>query len=354
LDERPIVRANHVHERAYVWAEVDLEAGRLYRIRLDFHHYLNDADIQLVWAPPRPDPLPEAVEAARQADVIVAVLGLSPRLEGEEMRVQVPGFKGGDRETLDLPAPQQRLLEALVASGKPVVLVLMNGSTLAVNWAREKVPAIVEAWYPGQAGGEAIADVLFGDYNPGGRLPVTFYRSVDQPPPFTDYSMKGRTYRYFTGEPLFPFGYGLSYMRFAYRGLSLPQRAEPGKPVTVIVEVANEGGRVGEEVVQVYVAALDRPGFKPLRTLAAFTRVALAAGERRRVSLTLDERAFSAPGPDGRLRWSPGRYRVWVGSKQPGFRDPLDASTTGIVSGTLRAVGGSGQAKSATPAGAAP
>lgn len=338
LDDKPIVRANHVHERAYVWRDVDLVAGQPYRIALTYHHYVNDADIQLVWAPPRPDPLPEALEAARQADVVIAVLGLSPRLEGEEMRVPVPGFKGGDRETLDLPACQQKLLEELVATGKPVVLVLMNGSALAVNWASRNVPAIVEAWYPGQAGGDAIADVLFGDYNPAGRLPVTFYKSVDQLPPFTDYSMKGRTYRYFSGEPLFPFGFGLSYTKFAYGKLHAPREIRPGQPITVEVEVRNVGGREGEEVVQAYVTALDRAGFKPIRTLAGFTRIALAAGERRTVTLRLDERAFFAPGADGRLSWSPGRYQLWVGGKQPGFRGALDAPTTQVVSTRLRAV----------------
>ncbi|MCS7314147.1 MAG: glycoside hydrolase family 3 C-terminal domain-containing protein [Bryobacteraceae bacterium] len=343
LDDKPIARANHVHERAYVWSDVDLEAGRRYRLRLEFHHYVNDADIQLVWAPPRPDPLREAIEAARQADVAVVVLGLSPRLEGEEMRVPVAGFKGGDRETLDLPATQHKLLEAICATGKPVVLVLMNGSALAVNWARQNVPAIVEAWYPGEAGGDAIADVLFGDYNPAGRLPVTFYRSVDQLPPFTDYSMKGRTYRYFSGEPLFPFGFGLSYTRFAYGRLRAPDRVRPGQPITVEVEVRNVGGRAGEEVVQAYVTALDRTGFKPIRTLAAFARIALGAGESRTVKLQLDERAFSEPGPDGRLRWSPGRYQLWVGGKQPGFRGALDAPTTQVVSARLRVLAPEGE-----------
>lgn len=344
LDDKPIARANHVHERAYVWSDLELEAGRRYRLRLDFHHYVNDADIRLVWAPPRPDPLPEAVEAARQADVVIAVLGLSPRLEGEEMRVPVAGFRGGDRETLDLPPSQQRLLEALAATGKPVVLVLMNGSALAVNWAGRNVPAIVEAWYPGQAGGDAIADVLFGDYNPAGRLPVTFYKSVDQLPPFTDYSMRGRTYRYFSGEPLFPFGFGLSYTKFTYGRLRAPRQVRPGRPIVVEVEVRNAGRRAGEEVIQAYVTALDRTGVKPIRTLAAFARVALDAGERRSVTLRLDERAFSAPGADGRLRWSPGRYELWVGGKQPGFRGALDAPTTQVVSTRLRAVSEAGNA----------
>ena len=162
-----------------------------------------------------------SLDAARQADAVVLVMGLSPRIEGEEMRVKIEGFEGGDRVQIGLPRVQEELMQKIAALGKPTVLVLLNGSAVAVNWAEDHIPAIVEAWYPGQAGGTAIADVLFGDYNPGGRLPVTFYKSVDQLPPFTDYSMKGRTYRFFKGEPLFPFGYGLSYSTFAYRNLKV-------------------------------------------------------------------------------------------------------------------------------------
>src|SRR5213078_2713031 len=182
----------------------------------------------------------EAVNAARQADAVVMFLGLTARLEGEEMPVQIEGFRGGDRTSLDLPAAQQRLLEAVVAVGKPTVLVLMNGSALAVNWAQDHVPAIVEAWYPGQAAGTAIADVLFGDYNPGGRLPITFFRSVADLPPFDDYRMAGRTYRFFGGVPLYPFGHGLSYTTFAYDRLrSSSDTLRGDATVTVSVDVKN-------------------------------------------------------------------------------------------------------------------
>ena len=166
----------------------------------------------------------DAVKAAQQADAVVMFLGLTARLEGEEMSVQVDGFRGGDRTRIDLPAAQQRLLERIVAVGKPTVLVLLNGSAVAVNWAQDRVPAILEAWYPGQAGGSAIADVLFGDYNPAGRLPVTFYRDVADIPPFDDYRMAGRTYRFFKGTPLYPFGHGLSYTTFAYKDLTHDER----------------------------------------------------------------------------------------------------------------------------------
>ena len=200
---KPLVRANNRDERNYSYETVDLEAGKLYPIRVDFHEVINDADMRLVWAVPGRDLEPAALDAARQADAVVMFLGLSPRLEGEQMKVPVAGFQGGDRVDLGLPAAQEALLQKVAALGKPVVLVLLNGSAVAVNWARDHVPALVEAWYPGQAGGTAIADVLFGDYNPAGRLPVTFYQSADQLPAFDDYSMKGRTYRYFQGAPLF-------------------------------------------------------------------------------------------------------------------------------------------------------
>ena len=232
--------------------------------------------------------LSEAVAAARQADAVVLFLGLSPRLEGEEMSVSIEGFKGGDRTSLDLPAAQQRLLERIVAIGKPTVLVLMSGSALSVNWAAEHVPAILEAWYPGQAAGTAIADVLFGDANPGGRLPVTLYRSVTDLPPFEDYRMAGRTYRFFGGTPLFPFGHGLSYTTFEYRNLrTSAERLAAGDTITVSVDVTNTGAREGDEVVQLYV---QHPGSKverPREDLRGYRRVKLAPGETRTVAFPL-------------------------------------------------------------------
>jgi beta-glucosidase len=197
LDGRLLARFNGIHERAYGYAAVELQAGKLYPLRVEFHETINDADIRLVWSRPDRRLEPEALEAARQAGAVVMFLGLSPRLEGEEMKVPVEGFRGGDRIDLGLPRAQEDLLRKVTSLGKPVVLVLLNGSALAIGWAREHVPAIVELWYPGQAGGTALADVLFGDYNPAGRLPVTFYQSASQLPPFDDYNMKGKTYRYF-------------------------------------------------------------------------------------------------------------------------------------------------------------
>ncbi len=220
-----------------------------------------------------------AEKAARASDAVVLVLGLTNRLEGEEMRVQVDGFRGGDRTTIDLPASQERLLERIVATGKPTVLVLVNGSALAINWAAEHVPAIVEAWYPGEAGGSALADVHFGDYNPAGRLPVTFYRSADDLPPFDDYSMVGRTYRFFDGPPLYPFGHGLSYTTFAYDSLrTSADTLVAGGSITVRVNVTNTGKRAGDEVVQLYVQHLASAVPRPRQDLRGFKRVTLAAG----------------------------------------------------------------------------
>ena len=338
LDGKPLVDFNGIHERSYQYAPVTLEAGKLYALRVDFHEYVNDADIQLVWSRPGAVSADDAVAAARAADAVVLVLGLSPRLEGEEMKVPVEGFEGGDRVQLEIPRVQQDLMEKVTAANRRVVLVLLNGSALAVNWACDRVPAIVEAWYPGQAGGTALADVLFGDFNPSGRLPVTFYRSAAQLPPFTDYGMKGRTYRFFEGEPLFPFGFGLSYTTFAYRDLSLPGTAAAGEQLDVAVEVENTGKLAGEEVVELYVRT---PGGTPAprRSLAAFTRVALAPGEKRTVRFNLGARQLSTVEADGRRVVEPGAYQISVGGKQPGFQGPLDAATTGVVGGELQ-IGG--------------
>jgi beta-glucosidase len=247
------------------------------------------------------------------------------------MSVNVPGFKGGDRTSLDLPATQQELLEAVVAVGKPTALVLLNGSAVAVNWAAEHVPAILEAWYPGQAAGTAIADVLFGHVSPGGRLPVTFYRSVDQLPPFDDYAMEGRTYRYFTGAPLFPFGHGLSYSTFAYENLRVPAQVRTGDTLRVSVEVLNAGTWTADEVVQLYV--IERPGSRRVRTLAGFERVSLSPGERTSVRFAVAPRYLSG-GPLA----LPGELRLAVGGKQPGFAGVADAPTTGVRTATVQVV----------------
>jgi len=317
---------------------VDLTAGEARRLRVEYVDRRIVAQVTLVWAPPAPDLLAEAVRAAGDADVAILVLGLSPRLEGEEMPVHVPGFEGGDRVALGLPGPQEELLRAVVATGKPVVLVLTNGSALAIPWAAEHVPAIVEAWYPGQAGGDAIADVLLRGVSPGGRLPVTFYASVDQLPPFDDYAMEGRTYRYFRGEPLFPFGHGLSYARFHYDDLRVPERISAGEDVEVSVEVQNAGGVAADEVVQLYVSDEDATVPVPLRSLAGFTRITLQPGERRRVSLTVPGEAFALIDASGRSVVEPGAFTISVGGKQPGQHGRGDAATTEVTSARTQLV----------------
>jgi beta-glucosidase len=213
--------------------------------------------------------------------VAVAVVGITSQLEGEEMKVEVPGFKGGDRTSLDLPKQEEDLLEALKRTGKPLIVVLMNGSALSVNWAKAHANAILDAWYSGEEGGTAIAQTLAGMNNPAGRLPVTFYTGVAQLPPFEDYAMKNRTYRYFEGTPLYPFGYGLSYSQFSYSNLKLStEQLNAGDPLTVEADVKNISDRDGDEVVELYLSFPKSPT-APIRALRGFTRVSVAAGATR-------------------------------------------------------------------------
>jgi len=243
--------------------------------------------------------LAEAVRVAEQADVVVLCLGLTAQLEGEEMPVEVAGFRGGDRTSLDLPAAQEQLLERMAAVGKPTVLVLMSGSAVAINWAQDHVPAIVAAWYGGQAAGSALADVLFGDYNPAGRLPVTFYKSVDDLPPFDDYRMAGRTYRFFKGTPLYPFGYGLSYTTFAYSNVrASAERLGSRDTLIVSVDVTNTGRRPGDEVAQLYVRHLGSRVERPNEDLRGFRRVTLKPGETRTVEFSLPAYSLAYWNPD--------------------------------------------------------
>ena len=275
-----------------------------------------------------------ALAKAKQADVVIMVMGLTPSVEGEEMDVKTEGFRGGDRTDISLPKAQEDFVKEIHALGKPVVLVLIGGSALAVNWADANVAAIVETWYPGEEGGTALADVLFGDYSPSGRLPVTFYKSAGQLPPFEDYGMEGRTYRYFRGEPLYPFGHGLSYTRFRYTGLSVsPHVLRAGETLRVGVDVQNVGAREGEEVVQLYLTDEAASAPVAVRSLQGVERVSLKPGERRRVTFTLGARQLSLIDDRGRRVVEPGEFTVAVGGKQPGFKGTADARTTGVVTG---------------------
>jgi beta-glucosidase len=349
LDGKLIAEDWTQHAPATVTGEVTLEAGKSYDVKMEYYESKIGAVARLVWQPPvvkSGSPYDEAVTVAKQADAVVLVLGLSSRLEGEEMNVREPGFLGGDRTDINLPARQQALLEAVAATGKPIVVVLLSGSALGVNWADAHVGAIVQAWYPGEEGGAAIADVLFGDYNPAGRLPVTFYKSVDQLPPFENYAMDGRTYRFFKGEPLYPFGHGLSYTTFKYSNfkVSSPQ-VSATDTVTVSATVENSGNRAGDEVVQLYVTDTRASVRVPIRSLAGVERIQLKPGERRTVTFTLNPRQLAVISDDGRTIVEPGEFQVTIGGKQPGFKGTADASTTSFAEGRFTITGSATEIK---------
>ena len=292
---------------------------RTHPIRIEYTHDSPHfgAGLTFNWEPPLDVLRDQAVGAAKQSDVVVAFLGLSPEIEGEEMPVHVDGFEGGDRSAIELPAAQQQLVDALSATGKPLILVLMNGSALALQDAAQKASAIVEAWYPGEAGGTAIAETLFGDSNPSGRLPLTFYASTRQLPAFDDYSMKDRTYRYFSGPPLYPFGFGLSYTSFRYRNGSLSSSTLPaGEPLEMSVQLENAGDRDGDEAVEAYLIPKAKPG-TPICALAGFKKIHLLKGEKQTVHFTIDPRQLSLVDADGIRSVQPGEYELYVGGGQP-------------------------------------
>jgi beta-glucosidase len=307
---------------------VHLEAGRPMALHVEYTPPENGTpNATLMWSKVDLKPQPAAIEAAKAADVVVAVVGITSELEGEEMQVDEPGFKGGDRTSIDLPKPEEDLLEQVAATGKPVVLVLTNGSALAVNWANDHVNAIVDAWYSGEEGGTAVAETLSGKNNPAGRLPVTFYKGVDQLPPFESYAMKGRTYRYFEGKPLYPFGYGLSYTTFSYSNLTLPASAvAAGQPLTADVTVTNTGKRAGDEVAQLYLGFPDEPG-APLHALRSFQRVHLEPGQSQMVHFDLKPRDLGMVTLAGEPVIHEGKYSVSVGGGQPNTGAPSIAGT---------------------------
>jgi beta-glucosidase len=299
---------------------IKLEAGKKYSIKVEASETFADAQVQLVWAAPKPNLKKEAIEIAKQADVIIMCMGITPRMEGEEMDVQIEGFRGGDRTKLDLPAIQEQLIKEIKALGKPVVLVLLNGSALAINWEDNNIPAIIEAWYGGQAAGQAIADVLFGDYNPAGRLPVTFYKSEKDLPAFTDYIMTTQTYRYFKGEPLYPFGYGLSYTTFGYENLKINDQYKTGETIQLSADVKNTGTVSGDEVVQLYVSAKNPDQKGPVRSLKGFKRIHLNAGEKQTVNFVLPSSAFITVNDKNERIILPGKYEISIGGGQPGVK----------------------------------
>lgn len=294
---------------------IHLQAGHPYAIKLEYFHRAWESAVRLLWLPP--NLAQEAVDVARKSDVVVAVVGITAQLEGEESDSNDPGFFGGDRTDLSLPRPQEDLLEELAATGKPIVVVLTSGSALSVNWIDDHAAAILQTWYPGEEGGAALADVLSGDYNPAGRLPVTFYKSLAQVPPFSSYSMFGRTYRYFNEQPLFAFGYGLSYSTFVYSDDAISAAESDGSgTITASVRVTNSSSIPGDEVVELYVS---HPGIEgaPIRALAGFQRIHLGAHASRAVSFQLSPRELSIVDPQGNRLVPAGAVEIWLGSGQP-------------------------------------
>ena len=339
LEEERILSHNSAGHAFHAEKAVTLDAGRKYKIVYEYKNNFGHGDARLLWSMPDGDMQERAITAARQADVVVLVLGLSQRLEGEEMSVKVDGFEGGDRTHLNLPKTQEELLEKITAAGKPIVLVLMNGSALSVNYAAGNANAILSLGYPGQEGGNAIADVLTGDYNPAGRLPVTYYKSVDQLPPFEDYDMNGRTYRYFKDEPLYPFGFGLSYTTFLYSDLKIPQSIVAGQPVKISVKITNTGKHAGEEVVQLYLTDEKASSLRPIRQLEGFERIFLESGESKVVEFNLEPRQLSIINQKDNRVIEPGWFTLSVGGKQPEPEGQNNAYTTDALIGRFRITG---------------
>ena len=302
---------------------VHLEKGKPAKLEVAYGRFAEGKpEAELIWATVNNAPDPAAITAAKNADVIVAVVGITSHLEGEEMPVEEPGFSGGDRTSLDLPKPEEDLVQAVSATGKPLVVVLMNGSALGVNWEKAHANAILEAWYSGEEGGAAIAETLNGKNNPAGRLPVTFYKDVHQLPHFEDYAMKGRTYRYFEGEPLWPFGFGLSYTTFRYSNLVLPDSPiNAGDPLNASVTVTNTGKVAGDEVVQLYLKFPAAPG-APRRALRGFQRIHLQPGASQKVDFHLNSRDLSMVTDLGDIIVAQGEYTVSLGGGQPGTEAP--------------------------------
>jgi beta-glucosidase len=301
---------------------VHLEKGRKATLEIMYGAQNGKADAELIWAKVNNGVSPEALAAVKNADAVIAVVGITSQLEGEEMPVSEPGFLGGDRTSIDLPQPEEDLVEAVAATGKPLAVILMNGSALAVNWVNDHANAVLDAWYPGEEGGAAVAETLSGKNNPAGRLPITFYKGVDQLPNFEDYGMANRTYRYFAGKPIYPFGYGLSYTKFSYRELSVPTNGvAAGQPVDADVTVTNAGKLAGDEVVQLY---LNFPAVKgaPRIALRGFQRIHLDAGASQKVHFHLSPRDLGMVTENGNPIVAQGDYTLSIGGGQPDTEAP--------------------------------
>ncbi len=308
------------------------EPGKSYKLELEYWQGDGKANIRMSAGTYKKTDFAALAERVKDADAIVYVGGISPQLEGEEMKVPYPGFDGGDRTSIMLPKVQTELMKAFKGTGKPVVFVMMTGSAVAIPWEAENVPAIVNAWYAGQSAGTAVADVLFGDYNPAGRLPVTFYKGDSDLPDFNDYTMTNRTYRYFTGAPLYGFGYGLSYTTFKYDAVSAPTMVKKGNKMVVTVAVTNTGKMAGEEVAQLYLTYNNNAQKTPLKALKGFNRISLKAGERKLVTFTVSAADLSLPDANGKITPLKGKFTVSVGGSQP---DEKNVTTGNIVKKTV-------------------
>jgi beta-glucosidase len=335
IDDKLILEDWTAHDLATKTTPLLLEKNKSYSFKLEYVQSSRRPQLIVQWQLLNIDHGKRAVELAKSSDVVVFVGGITAQLEGEEMRVEYEGFKGGDRTNLDLPKVQEHLLQSLSTTGTPIILVLTSGSALSINWEKENLPAIVQLWYPGQEGGTALADVLFGDYNPAGRLPITLYKSVNQLPPFEDYRMTGRTYRYFKGEPLFSFGYGLSYTKFEYSNMTIPDETQTHDSITVSVEVRNAGKVAGDEVVQLYVKNLTATVPVPIHSLQGFKRIHLNPGEKQAVQFTLQPKQVAIIHDDNQFVVEPNRYDISIGGVLPG----TPSATSECITKNIRLVG---------------
>jgi beta-glucosidase len=325
IDDKMLINDWAEHSTNSSTAKIQLEQGKVYNIRLEYFESSKEAEVTLGWdqgMPQEQNSFDQAVEFTRQADAAIFVGGLSATLEGEQMKVPYPGFAGGDRTEIYLPETQEKMLQAMHATGKPVVFVMLTGSAVAINWEQENLPAIICGWYPGQHG-DAVADVLFGAYNPAGRLPVTFYKSIDQLPPFENYDMQGRTYRYFKGEPLYPFGHGLSYTAFQYSDLKINKKqARANDTVKVSFTIANAGKIDGDEVPQLYIRDVKSTLPMPIKQLRGFNRVHLKAGESKTVTFNLtpnqDMSYYDVKKSDYAVE--PGDFEIQIGASSADIR----------------------------------
>ena len=327
------IEFDNVHHPLQKSFYAELERGKEYAIKIEFFSYGNDPVAKLIWSMPYPDMEESALRKIKESDVTVLFMGLSPYLEGEEMPIKVEGFSGGDRTDIKLPSTQVNFMDKVVKTGKPVILVLMGGSAIAVNEADKNIPAILHSWYPGEFGGMALAEILFGDVNPSGKLPVTFYKSIDDIPDFEDYNMHNRTYKYFSGEPLYPFGHGLSYTDFEYSNLEIQDKEfDRIDEITLNVSVKNAGQVPGAEVVQLYISDMEASTRVPNITLEGFQKIYLEPGEQKTVEFQIKPEQLAIINEMGEKVIEPGSFKVYAGGKQPNMEGTADNKTTQVLS----------------------